>query len=386
MSGKFKFSIQEISAGLDIGAGDDGSETARVSISTDDVNLSAIKTAIEGTLTVGSHAVTNAGTFVVQEDGAALTALQLIDDAIFIDDTATHITGTTKGMGIMAVAVPTDSAISANDIGMPAMSLDRRLHVDADITASVALDVSAATVTVDGSGVTQPVSGTITANAGTNLNTSSLLTTSAHDAAFGTAGSADAQVRTIQGVASMTPLLVDATGSGDVPITLGGEVVVLGAGTAGIGKLTANSGVDIGDVDITSISAGTNLIGDVGLSGARTSGGTSIFRSIDLDEGALEVIKASAGQIYWLHAINLSSVMLFVKIYNATSGTYGTGTPVLTFPIPTQGNTNGAGFTISIPNGIAFATGMSIGAGTGVADNDTGAPGTNDCVVNIGFA
>lgn len=228
--------------------------------------------------------------------------------------------------------------------------------------------------------------GIITANAGTDLNTSSLLTTSAHDAAFGTAGSADAQVRTIQGVASMTPLLVDATGSGDVPITLAGEVVVLGAGTAGIGKLTANSGVDIGDVDVTSISAGANLIGDVGLSGARTSGGTSIFRSIDLDEGALEVIKASAGQIYWIHAINLSAVMLFVKIYNATSGTYGTGTPVLTFPIPTQGDTNGAGFTIAIPNGIAFATGISIGAGTGVADNDTGAPGANDCVVNIGFA
>lgn len=96
--------------------------------------------------------VTNAGTFVVQEDGDALIALQLIDDAIFVDDTATHATGTTKGMGIMAVAVPTDTAIAANDIGMPAMSLDRRLHVDADIIASVALDVSAATVTVDGTG------------------------------------------------------------------------------------------------------------------------------------------------------------------------------------------------------------------------------------------
>ncbi|KKM89337.1 hypothetical protein LCGC14_1249560 [marine sediment metagenome] len=80
---------------------------------------------------------------------AILTAVELIDDAIFVDDTATHSTGSTKGMGIMAVAVPTDAAIAANDIGMPAMSLDRRLHVDADITASVALDVSAATVTVD---------------------------------------------------------------------------------------------------------------------------------------------------------------------------------------------------------------------------------------------
>lgn len=59
---------------------------------------------------------------------------------------------------------------------------------------------------IDASG---QVKGAVTANAGANLNTSALLTTSAHDAAFGTAGSADAQVRSVQGIASMTPLLVN---------------------------------------------------------------------------------------------------------------------------------------------------------------------------------
>ena len=39
--------------------------------------------------------------------------------------------------------------------------------------------------------------------------------------------------------------------------------VVLGAGSAAIGKLAANSGVDIGDVDILSIAAGDNNIGNV---------------------------------------------------------------------------------------------------------------------------
>src|SRR3990167_6261620 len=34
-------------------------------------------------VTPDTHAVTNAGTFAVQVDGAALTALQLIDDAVF---------------------------------------------------------------------------------------------------------------------------------------------------------------------------------------------------------------------------------------------------------------------------------------------------------------
>jgi len=40
--------------------------------------------------------------------------------------------------------------------------------------------------------------------------------------------------------------------------------VVTAAGTATIGKLGANSGVDIGDVDVLSIAAGENHLGEVG--------------------------------------------------------------------------------------------------------------------------
>jgi len=39
------------------------------------------------------------------------------------------------------------------------------------------------------------------------------------------------------------------------------QTVGLAAGSAAIGKLAANSGVDIGDVDVASIAAGTNAIG-----------------------------------------------------------------------------------------------------------------------------
>ena len=293
------------------------------------------------------------------------------------------------GIAVMARRTATPADTSGADLDYEMLQMDNgRLWTATTVSG---------TVTVDGSGVTQPVSGTVTANAGTNLNTSALLTTTAHDAAFGTAGSADAQVRTVQGVASMTPLLVDATGQGDVPITLNGEAVVLGAGTAeigklaagtaGIGKLTANDGVDIGDVDVTSISAGANLVGDVGLSGARTSGGTTPYKNIDVDETEDEV-KGSAGQIFWIHCVNLASSVLFLKIYNevAASVSVGTTVPDLTFPIPTQGDTNGAGFTLSIPNGIALGTGITVAATTGIADNDAGAPGANEVVLNLGFA
>ena len=66
--------------------------------------------------------------------------------------------------------------------------------------------------------------------------------------------------------------------------------VILGAGTAAVGKLSANSGVDIGDVDVTSlpsIPAGTNSIGTVILgAGTASIGKLSAIAPVDfLDSG-----------------------------------------------------------------------------------------------------
>ncbi len=67
-----------------------------------------------GSLTVdGSVAVTNAGTFVVQENGAALTALQLIDDAIFAEDVAAQAAD--KGVAILAVRRDADTSLVGAD-------------------------------------------------------------------------------------------------------------------------------------------------------------------------------------------------------------------------------------------------------------------------------
>lgn len=54
----------------------------------------------------------------------------------------------------------------------------------------------------------------------------------------------------------------------------------LPAGTNAIGKLAANNGVDIGDVDVTSISAGENHLGEVG------GGGTLLDVTLTLDTSA----------------------------------------------------------------------------------------------------
>lgn len=152
------------------------------------------------------------------------------------------------------------------------------------------------------------------------------------------------------------PIQGDGT---DLPITLDGEAVVLGAGSA--------------------------TVGNVGLV-ASTTGGTTLYKNIDVDETE-DQVKGTAGQLYWLHVVNLAAATRFLKVYNATAAsvTVGTTVPDLTFAIPTQGDTNGAGFTLSVATGIVFSTAITIAATTGVADNDSTAPGANEVIVNLGY-
>lgn len=116
-----------------------------------------------------------------------------------------------------------------------------------------------------------------------------------------------------------------------------------------------------------------------------TAGGLAIHRSIDLDEGTGEVVKASAGQVYAMWVTNTATATRFIKFYNATSCTMGTGTPVITIGIPGNSSDDIAGSFGPGGMGIAFSTGICVGATTGVADADTGAPGANDVIANVYF-
>ena len=88
---------------------------------------------------------------------------------------------------------------------------------------------------VDGSGATQPVSGTVTANQGGAPWTVK---------GVGAAGTADSGVVTVQGIASMTKLLVTPDANSAVNVAqFGGNNVVTGTGTGGNGipRVTVSS-------------------------------------------------------------------------------------------------------------------------------------------------
>lgn len=170
----------------------------------------------------------------------------------------------------------------------------------------------------------------------------------------------------------------------------GGKLWVQGTAAEDVAHTTG----DIGMVQLTrridtaAVSSGTSgdySTMDVSAEGAlwstltpTTTSGCSIARDIDLDNSTLTVVKASAGNLYGYFISNSGVVNAFVKFYNATSGTLGTGTPVLTCMIPA-----GASANVGFPYPISFGTGICVGAGTGVTDADNTDPGTNVVVANI---
>ncbi len=109
----------------------DDALSALTPIESDNVQLrvdanGALWCILSGTVTVASHAVTNAGTFAVQIDAGAVTSLALIDDVIFTDDAAfTPATSKVAAVGMQADETATDS-VDEGDIGCPRMTLDRK--------------------------------------------------------------------------------------------------------------------------------------------------------------------------------------------------------------------------------------------------------------------
>lgn len=231
-------------------------------------------------------------------------------------------------------------------------------------------------------------------------------------------------------------LAIAANGSATlVPADATGLFVQLGAalpaGANAIGKLAANSGVDIGDVDVTSVVPGTGATnlgkaedaahtsGDVGVlalairnaslttlagteldySGiavddvgrpfvrisAQGTDGLTLHRTISAATTNATSVKGSGGAIYAIQCFSINAAVRYLKLYNkATAPTVGSDTPVKTLAIP--GDTTGSGFLLqygAVP--ALFSTGIAFALTTGIADADTGAVAANEIVVNIDY-
>lgn len=116
-----------------------------------------------------------------------------------------------------------------------------------------------------------------------------------------------------------------------------------------------------------------------GRDGVASDVGT-VFRLLSAASTNATSLKASAGTIYLIYAVNLNAAVRYLKLYNkATSPTVGTDTPVATLPIPASAT--GAGFVLPIGPGADFSTGIAYATTTGIADSDTGAVAANEIIL-----
>ncbi len=171
---------------------------------------------------------------------------------------------------------------------------------------------------VDGSAVTQPVSGTVTANAGS-----------------GTFGVNLAQVggSTVATAATGVAKVGNCDGSGNALTSTG-------------------SALDV-NLKTSSITLGTKAV-------PQTSGGFGLPFSASVN-ATKQQVKGTAGQLYGYHILNTTSAIAYMQVFDKASASVTVGTTVADYiiPLPASG-----GATIEISTGIAHATGITIACTT----------------------
>jgi hypothetical protein len=166
------------------------------------------------------------------------------DDSIYVDD-ADWTDSTSKHTLVGGLYQSSPQSITDGDTGPLQVNANGNLIVDLSATDNAVLDamvVDLAAMEVDLAAIEVLLTA---ANVDHAANEALLTTIDADTGAIKTA------VETIDNAISGTEMQVDVVAS-------------LPAGSAAIGKLAANSGVDIGDVDVTSLPASTNTLEVVG--------------------------------------------------------------------------------------------------------------------------
>jgi hypothetical protein len=251
---------------------------------------------------------------------------------------------------------------------------------------------------------TVPVSGTITANAGTNLNTSALALETGGNLAsvatnttnipnvVGTAASAiPSKFLQIGGSDGTNARAISTTTSGLIKIDLSGTAANSTAikvdGSAVTQPVSLTSTTITGTVAVTEsgtwnvgLNSGTNTIGDVNLTAA-ARGGYSVSSQTSLTSTA--TISGSAGKFGGIMFMNLNSAPAYIQVFDTTSAvTLGTTTPTFVIPIPANATAaNGVAAVHEFSVGISIANGIKVAATTTATGSTTVSTGLTGFVM-----
>lgn len=217
----------------------------------------------------------------------------------------------------------TQTKVDTGASALPIQDGGNSITVDGTVAVS-------GTVTVNGSGVTQPVSAA-------SLPLPTGASTAAKQPALGTAGTASADVITVQGIAAMTPLLVNASGNA-VPVTdNSGSLTVDNAGTF------ATQAAQSGTWNITNVSGTISLPTGASTAAKQPALGTAGTASTDV---------ITVQGIASMTALKVDGS----AVTQPVSGTFWQATqPVSLASVPSHAVTNAGAFVVQ-ENGAALTS------------------------------
>lgn len=293
------------------------------------------------TLTVASHAVTNAGTFVVQatldtETTKVIGTVRVASGGIASGSVASGAIAS----GAIASGAVASGAFAAGSIATGAIvDLVTEDVGEAGAEKMFLAGVVRRDVAASSSGATGDFSTANTDNLGKLWVTGGVIEDAAHVAAETLMGMGARRIDTLATSAGTSAdwATVNGTAEGALWATLAPTT------TSGLTTFMASG-----------------------------SDGSSILVATK------QTIKASAGQLYWYHYHNPEATTIFWHIYNTDTVTVGTTNPQMSFAIPA-----GASGHVAIPQGISFSTAMSTAATTTAGGNT--APTTGLSIV-LGYA
>lgn len=317
--------------------------------------------ALDATLTGGTQKtkiVDSGGTTVATVTAA--NALKVDNSAVTqpVSGTVTANVGTTGGVALDATLTGGTQKTKIVDSGGTTV---------ATVTAANALKV-------DGSAVTQPVSGTVTTSPPSNASTNvAQLAGTATDTNSGTksAGTLRVVLATDQPALTNKLLVTPDANSAVNCAQVSGTAIDVNSGNKSAGTQRV--------VLATDQPALTNPLKTTQT--PATTGGLATFHLESAASTNATNIKASAGQVFGWYIYNSNAAARKVAFHNA-SGTPTAGASIFfTVVIPAGGAAN-----VEFTNGIAFSTGIAITTVTGLADSNSSAVAADDLNINVFYA
>lgn len=244
---------------------------------------------------------------------------------------------------------------------------------------------------VNGSDVTQPVSGTVSITANSAVNVAQVNGSTAQVAtnSMNTTGSGLQASSLAAQCDDTTPTSLTENQFGNLRMnctdhslkvdhqSIAGNTVSTGNGVSGTGVQRVTIASD--STGQVALATGTNTIGNAGIVPV-TSGGTSVCYLTSAASTNSTNCKASAGQLYGYDLVNTTTTIYYLRIYNSSGApTCSSATGFIrTIPVPPAAAAGGAGGVArSLAVGEAYGTGLGfcLTGGGSSTDNTNAATG-----------